>query len=414
MTFFKKLFKNFKGSSNDFLVLDLGTSLRLAQVRVIASEKKVVILALGESKFNPNEPFTNLEMLVSSVGEALRSLRPLGYRRPDRLVIFLNSNILKGKSFTVSRQRVSPDKKIDMVEFKSILERVEWQALEAIRRYYATRETGQSPKIIEANLTHLSIDGYEVSSPLRLKGQTVMLKIFNYFLTRQQYSVLVGLAKKLELNLAGIISSTRAQVLSQINANTIKSGFIFIDVGDNNTDIAVFKDGQLQGIENFDLGGSLFIKAIQNEFSVDVTEAEKIETSYQVGTLDDDSVRKLERRVKKDVEVLRNGVLLTLDNFRTLKPLPNLILLSGGGARFGLVKKMLGQASWYKGFPMRGRARVKVLVPADLSNVVDETQKLLGPESVPIMASANYLNEGITKSQEIDQVLTRIVKMSDN
>jgi cell division ATPase FtsA len=412
MSVFKKLLN--QENAEDFIVLDLGLSLKLAYVKVFASENKAKILGITELNIGRDNAFVEPDELKRLAKEALNNIKTLGFRKPKKLVVALNGDSLKGKLFVSIRQRSNPEQKIDLAEFKSLLERVEWRAFEEIKRYYAAQETGQIPKIIEGLIKDIKVDGYEVPSVLGLKGKKIIISIFNYFLTRQQHAVLIDLAQDLDLRLKKVLSTARAQVMSQINDSTIKSGFVLIDIGKSSSDLAIFKDGDLRGLKTLNLGANLFIKAIEDEFEVELKAAEEIIEAYQVGTLDEVSVKKLERRLKKDMEILRNGIISSLDKFKELRPLPNLILLSGGGVRYGVVKKMLSQGTWYKNFPMRGRPRIKILVTEGIANVIDETGTLIGPESIPLVSVAGYLIKNQLESKESDQILERIVKMLNN
>lgn len=415
MDVFEKIEGWFGGSAKirDVLVLDIGSSVKAMHVQVPhEGHERALIRALGEAPMRSLEKLADVQVLLEAIKTACRNMRPSGIRLPRKTVVFLNGSVLKARHFIVTRERIGAQaqQRIDVAEFKNMLERAEWQALEAIR-HQAQVKSGTALMIVDGSVTRFLVDGYQVDVLAGLKGRTITIGLMNYFLTRTQHEALTAMARGIGTELVGIVSSTQAQVTAQLQAMGGRGEFMMVDIGDMSTDVSLVQGGQLQGIESFDLGASIFKDAIQSEFGASATQASETEARYQAGTLDAGMVRKLERRLKEDAEVLRNGVLLALGKFKHLKPLPNLLVLTGGGARFGLVKKYFSKTGWYSQLPLRGRLRVKVLVAPDLQYVGDVMDKLVGPETIPMLAAAYHVACCFGKKTEVNRMLGRVIKL---
>jgi hypothetical protein len=412
MSFLNKIF-NGSLNKSEFLIWEFGTSVKVAYIKLDSALRKVFIISLAEANVEDKNYFSNPDVLLSAAQSAFGKLR--GVRGVKRSLFFLNGGNLKLHNSILIRERQSPSQKIDQAEFKNLLERAEWQAFEEIKQ---ANLSGMMtlPKIIEVNVREFNIDGYRVAALHNFKGRTVSIKLSNYFITRSDYAALMELTKRLKLEVVGLISSLRAQAVSQYHNESHKDGFIMIDIGERNTDVGIFRHGFLEGMNNFDVGGGVLIDAICNEFGITEKEAEAFELAHQAGSIDEAIARRLEKCLKLEVELLRKGIFWILNQFRALRPFPNLILLNGGGARFGAVKRTFSQTSWYQPLSLRGRIKVKVLVPADLENVIDKTNVLMpGPQSVPLAAAANFaLAFQEARQSDLDRTLERIVKLLDH
>jgi cell division protein FtsA len=70
---------------------------------------------------------------------------------------------------------------------------------------------------------------------------------------------------------------------------------IFIDIGGGTTDIAVVRNGGLEGTKMFGLGGRAFTKRLAQELNIGFEEAEMLKIKYAEGKLGFDVSAKIEK-----------------------------------------------------------------------------------------------------------------------
>ncbi|MEJ7660499.1 MAG: cell division protein FtsA [Hymenobacter sp.] len=185
---------------------------------------------------------------------------------------------------------------------------------------------------------------------------------------------------------------------------------IFIDIGGGTTDVAVVNNGGVVGTKMFALGGRTFTKRLASTLNVPFDKAEEVKLAYTSNMLNQDSKKIVRDAVSGDADVWLAGVGLTLGEFSNLEILPSRILLCGGGSELPEIAKVLNGPSWYKSLPFAKKPSVNFINPSEISNVVDATGTLSGPQHVTPMGLANLALDLAGAEESLPSILRRAVR----
>src|SRR6202008_3242566 len=114
--------------------------------------------------------------------------------------------------------------------------------------------------------------------------------------------------------------------------NVRQAGALFVDVGGGTTDVALVRQGGIEGTRMFALGGRAFTKSIADRLELPFPRAEALQVDCPRGIAGDREgyVREI---VADDVAVWAAGVELVMDELAAGDLLPGRIYLCGGGSR---------------------------------------------------------------------------------
>jgi cell division protein FtsA len=421
MSWLKTLFKKNNVVDDFVLALDIGTEFVKTLLFQIAEEgENAVVLGTGKVR----QKFGNMrsgvvtdihgvvETCMQSIEEACADLPPK--YRPDQAVMGIAGELVKGTTTTIQYERTKPDVKIDLSELKNIIQRVQWEAFDKIRKKLSW-ETGHSEidvKLINAAISEVSIDGYRVNNPLGFQGKNISISIFNAYAPMMHLGALQTIAQELSLDLLSITAEPYA--VSKCLGIGIDHDFsaIFLDVGGGTTDIAIVRNGGIEGTHMFALGGRAFSKRLVDELGVNFEQAEVIKYKYSKGTLSHTVSDKIKKLFADDASVWLSGVELALNEFKKSDLLPSKILLCGGGASLPDIKTMLESPGWTKDLPFAKPPKVFFIQPKDVVNVKDETGKLTSIQDVTPMALANLAIDLVDEEEQVlSQMLKRVIRI---
>ena len=91
---------------------------------------------------------------------------------------------------------------------------------------------------------------------------------------------LLNCLSRSHLNVLGIIPSAYASSIACLTRDESNDGAVVIDIGDKNTDIAMYIDGKMHYICSIPIGGSLITRDIQQLFNLSMQEAERLKVIY--------------------------------------------------------------------------------------------------------------------------------------
>jgi cell division protein FtsA len=186
---------------------------------------------------------------------------------------------------------------------------------------------------------------------------------------------------------------------------------IIIDIGGGTTDVAVVRNGGLEGTAIFALGGRAFTKRLAKSFGISFDEAEQIKIKYAMGEVRTDWAVKIDKIFKEDGKVWLSGLELALESFRSQEVLPAKILLCGGGSGLPSIKKTLVSDRWKDGLPISGNLQIGYLQPSDIVGVIDQTQQLITPQAIAAMGLASLSVNMKYEDEVVKDVLRKAVKV---
>lgn len=315
-----------------------------------------------------------------------------GIKKIKKAIVGIAGELVKGTTTTVHYERVKAEARIDISELKNIIQKVQRKAYERIKDQLAW-ETCQEDidiKLINAAIVDVRIDGYGISNPLGFQGRDVSMSIFNAYAPMIHLGALQKIGDELKIDLVSIAAEPYAVARSiGFEKDSLDFSAIFIDIGGGTTDIAVVRNGGLEGTKMFALGGRAFTKRLAQEFEIGFNEAENLKIQYSQYRLGAEETARIEQLLDEDCRVWLSGLEISLSEFSESDRLPSKILLCGGGSALPGIKKALSTPEWLQDLPFAKAPSINFLQPKDITRIIDNTGELRNPQDVTPMGLAN-------------------------
>ena len=153
-----------------------------------------------------------------------------------------------------------------------------------------------------------------VTNPIGFHGRHVRISVFNAFAPLIHLGALQTVASMLDLELVAIVAEPYAVARCIDDEQVQQSGALFIDVGGGTTDVALVRQGGIEGTRMFALGGRAFTKSLADRLDMPFGRAEELKVDFAKGVAVE---RKAEigQIIKEDVAVWQAGVELVLEEF---------------------------------------------------------------------------------------------------
>jgi cell division protein FtsA len=407
-----------KNKNDTMLALDIGTEVVKALIfDADLKDNKGVIKGVGkvrqERKNMQSGAVSDITGVISTCKSAIViACQKAGIKKIKKGIVGIAGELVKGTTTTVHYERAEPESKIDLPELKNIIQKVQEKAFERISSQLAW-ETGQNDieiKLINAAIVDVRIDGYQVSNPIGFQGRDVSISIFNAYAPMIHLGALQTIADELGIDLISIAAEPYAVARSVDYEDVLDFSAIFIDIGGGTTDIAVVRNGGLEGTKMFSLGGRAFTKRLSQELGIGFEEAEVLKIKYSEGKLGQDVSAKIEEILRGDSMVWLGGVELSLMEFSETDLLPSKILLCGGGSALPGIRKVLASQEWIRSLSFSKAPVISFLQPGDVVKIFDGTKELKTPQDVTPMGLANLALEIAGEEKVMASILRRVLQ----
>ncbi|MBP7060362.1 MAG: pilus assembly protein PilM [Candidatus Moranbacteria bacterium] len=407
---------SFRRSPDVVLALDIGTEVVKALIlRIEKNARRGVVIGVGRVPQKIGNMQSGAVSDISGVIESSRQAIVLakekaGIKRVEKSIIGIAGELVKGTTTTVHYERVNPEMHIGVPELKMIIQKVQEKAYERIKKQLAW-ETGQNDidvKLINAAVVDVRIDGYHVQNPVNFQGRSVSMSVFNAYAPMIHLGALQTIADELDLDLLSIAAEPYAVARSVEVEDMLDFSAIFIDVGGGTTDIAVVRNGGLEGTKMFALGGRAFTKRLAQEFQLSFEIAEKMKLDYANGRLSPTDAERVAQLFADDCRIWLGGVELSLVEFAETDLLPSRIFLCGGGSALPGIKQSLLTQEWAETLPFAKAPHVSYLQPKDIASIVDTTGELNNPQDMtPIGLAHLALLDVLDEEKLLSDILQR-------
>ena len=182
-----------------------------------------------------------------------------------------------------------------------------------------------------------------------------------------------------------------------------------MDVGGGTTDVALVRQGGIEGTRMFALGGRAFTKSLADRLDLPFPRAESLKVDYARG-LDVERREDIARIVGDDVRVWAAGVELVMEELSGGDLLPGRIFLCGGGSRLPEIRDALAAEAFWKRMPFARPPEVTILDPDLIDTVTDATDLLVDQQDVTPLGLAFQAIELQTTEDALDVALRRVLR----
>jgi len=395
-----------------YTAIDIGTEVVKALV-VKREEDRGIVIGVGKVRQNLTDmqagAVSDIQAVIDNVDRALTEAEDMCQLVPGQAVIGIAGEQIKGFSTSVSVPRAQSQTRITQAEVAQSLQMVQRRALrEAVRQM--SQEMGVpevNVKLVHSAITGIKVDGYPVSNPLNFQGRSLDLTIFNTFAPLTHIGALQTIAQELDLELVATVAEPYAMARGCANDEVYELGGIFVDIGGGTTDVALVRNGGIEGTRMFALGGRAFTRRLAGELGMSLEQAEQFKLAHGSGTLTADQRKLAHDAVDPSSEVLAQGVALALEDMARGEALPPAIYIAGGGAALPEVADQLRALNWTEYLPFPKTPTIEVLRPEAVTGVYDSTGLLTGTQDITPMGLAYH---AIQLDDEEDQPLGGVMR----
>jgi cell division protein FtsA len=395
--------------------LDVGTEFAKALVFEIGDDRRATVRGVGRKRQGlahmQSGTVADISAVVDNCSVALQEAEEMAGFRPSQVVIGIAGELVKGFTTVHDQQRARPEQPITEPELARLIEGVQREAMRAAERS-VTWETGLAS--VEVRLVHAAvvgawIDGYAVTNPIGFQGRNVRIAIFDAFAPLVHLGALQTVAQRLDLDLIAVVAEPYAVARVLDSEQVRQAGALFVDVGGGTTDVALVRQGGIEGTRMFALGGRAFTKSIADRLDLPFPRAEALKVDYARGIAAD---READVRliVADDVAVWAAGVELVLEELGGGDQLPGRIHLCGGGSRLPEIREALAAESFWRHLPFARPPEVTLLNPTQIENVRDATDLLVDQQDVTPMGLAFQAIELGTAAGVLEGSLRKVVR----
>jgi cell division protein FtsA len=394
--------------------LDVGTEFAKALVFEI-EDGKGVVRGVGRKRQGlahmQSGTVADISAVVDNCAVALQEAEEMAGFRPEQVVIGIAGELVKGFTTFHDQQRVKADAQITESELGKLIEGVQRQAMREAERS-VTWETGLQSvdvRLVHAAVVGAWIDGYAVTNPIGFQGRNVRIAIFDAFAPLVHLGALQTVAAKLDLELVAVVAEPYAVARVLDSEQVRQGGALFVDVGGGTTDVALVRQGGIEGTRMFALGGRAFTKSIADRLELPFPRAEALKVDYARGIAGDReaAVREI---VDDDVAVWAAGVELVMEELAAGDLLPGRIYLCGGGSRLPEIRDALADPAFAARLPFARPPEVTILAPEQIETVRDETRLLEDQQDVTPMGLAYQAIELGSSQNPLDASLRRVIR----
>ncbi|MFP4662460.1 MAG: cell division FtsA domain-containing protein [Halanaerobiales bacterium] len=366
------------------LVLDIGTEyLKAALVEYNNKERSIIGFSRVKQDYGNMDggAITNISGVINKSREALLGIKEYTPHQAYQMVCGIAGEFVKGVLLSLNITRDRADKQIDDRELKTIIKDGEKQAYQKALKM-AEQETGIDDvqmELIKYTIVEIRVDGYKVNNPYQFQGKNISMTVFYTFVPLVQLGALRTIASALGCQLVSAIPEPMAVAEGILNNDSYEFGAIIIDIGGGTTDIALIRNGGIEGTRMFAMGGRAFTRTIASSLHVSLKEAEELKLAYSSGKKVEHQ-NDIERLIRSDLEIIYQGIDLSLKELAGGELLPGQIYFCGGGSGMKGLISGFRALKLNERLPFGQKPVVEILSGKDIEGIEDVYQLLNGVE----------------------------------
>jgi len=327
------------------IVLDIGTQFAKALLFETDENKQQENIKYFIKESCSENIFLTCEKIIKKILKKSKTKSP-------EILLGLNNEILKGKTVNLCFRRDYPETKIDLAELKYLIQKIEWKALDNIRKEFLkeTEFKDTEIKLIDAFITNIQIDNQEILDPIGAQGQNICLSVYNIYTLSKWFDDFKKLFFDLKLKLIKLVPISYLLFRYLNLEKSQKGSALIVDIGSKATEITFIKNsGEVIETKNFHLGGQAFSRVLADFLKLDENIVEDVKIKYSKGEISSWAKKELEKLFASNMSSWLSGVKIVFDDFlKDYKFLPNKIFIAGGGAKLPLIESGLKKEKKFK------------------------------------------------------------------
>jgi cell division protein FtsA len=410
------IFNNFLKKEKDLdyqyrIALDIGTEYVKAMIVKFNQNNSEIIGYSREKQDYINMEggaISNIEEVIKVCHKAIEQAIAMADYSPSEIVIGIAGEFVKGIITQMNYTRSIPKKKIKRKEIDALVKKAQKLALKSVQQELLEDIGLENIKVelVNSSVVEMKIDGYKVTNPEQFQGKNLEVTVFNTFAPLVHVGALETIALRLGYNLVGIIAEPFAIAKSIMNNEAYEFGAIVIDIGGGTTDIALIRNGGIEGTKMFSLAGRDFTKSLARSFNLTLEDAERLKVAYSSSESDEPN-KEIEAVLKPDLDLLYEGIELALASLAKSEALPQRVYLCGGGSALSGLFDGIRQRKMYENLPFFKKPEIRLLDAEDIKGVEDKVNLLRGAENVTPKSLA--LQSTKVKEVEENNIFQKIV-----
>lgn len=418
--FFKASKSSAKSQSTPVVVLDIGT----VNVKALVVQFKhgvIEVLGLGRARQGLNDmqagAIADIEAVITNCNRALSRAEKQAGLSAERVVVGLAGELIKGITVNLRFKRPDSSQHLDQLELDRLIRQAQSQALDQARQDVAL-ETGNSEvelNLVNSALVAMSIDGHQVTNPIGFQGREISIQLYTAFAPLVHTGAIERVVNQLNLDLIAVAAEPFAVARSLIGDDSQASlNAILIDIGGGTTDIAVLRDGGLEGTRMFSIGGRSLTQSIARALDTDFETAEQMKLDLSTDKLPAKAKKAVLKALEPTMAVWLKGIYVSLAEFDWLDYLPDKLLLCGGGASLRPLRQALDGKTWQADLPFSKIPAVKLISAQAVWSFVDKTDQVKDHTLITALGLARVAHDTLATGDFRGQLQNKINKVLDN
>lgn len=369
-----------------FAVLDPGTStLRLLIAEVQDGQANVWGWSEGLQRTG-TDPGGDVESLVATCRDLLSRAEAEAQGRAgrwcltDQILVGLPASLLRGRAWSLVQRRSRSDQPIDERELSALLGRT-------LRLAVNRLADPEDPHwlLVDAVPVTLTVDGRGVTDPVGFRGREIGATVFAALAHIDTVDAWQAVARALEFSTLTLAAAPLA-----LTASLPGSQGVLVDMGGTATDLTWWRAGQPVVLGTLPIGGQSLTRSLSRKWKLSPSKAERLKRSYAAGDLAAEAEDQVSAALAPPLKTWLAEMERLLAGMDRDEPLPEQLLLTGGGAAVPDVAEAVRSLAWSEELHFVRYPQVNRVRPTDIAGVTNRTDLGRGPGDSTVLALAAW------------------------
>jgi hypothetical protein len=249
--------------------------------------------------------------------------------------------------------------------------------------------------LVDATTVSVKVDGKLVTDPVGFRGREISATVFAALTRVATIEIWRRVARELEFSALILTAAPLA-----LGAGLAEPRAMLLDIGGTTTAMTLCQSGRPVAIGSVPLGGATLTLALSRAWGLSPERAEQLKWAYASGQLtSDDRVQVLEAMFPA-LRAWLEGTEVALAELTRGDPLPQRLLLLGGGSGLPEMVEAARSLAWSEELRFERYPQVDRLRPSEITGLVNRTGLGRGAGDVAAMALAAWTAR---QSQPLDR-----------